>query len=94
MGPVGPKGDPGPQGPPGMPGEPGKDATVDIQAIVQQVLAEMPQQEVTIDIQQIADEVIRQLPPVRMQIQHPNGEVFEQSAPLGKPIAVKLVPVK
>ena len=34
------------------------------------------------------------LPPVRMEIQHPNGDVRFQEKPLGGIIAIKLVPVK
>ncbi len=34
------------------------------------------------------------LPPVRMEIQHPNGDIRFQEKPLGGIIAIKLVPVK
>lgn len=45
-----------------------------------------------IDYQAIAKAVVAELPPVRMQIEHPDGKVFEQSKPLGEPIRIKLVP--
>lgn len=45
-----------------------------------------------IDIDTIVKAVIEQLPPVTIQIEHPNGEVFSQSKPLGEAIRLKLVP--
>jgi len=46
----------------------------------------------TVDSISVGPDGVLRLPPVRMQIQHPGGQVFEQSKPLGRPIAIKLVP--
>lgn len=45
-----------------------------------------------VDIDAIVAEVLRRLPPVMFEIQHPDGKVFSQSKPLGKPIRLRLVP--
>jgi hypothetical protein len=44
------------------------------------------------DISIIVGEVLKQMPPVMFEIQHPNGEVFSQSKPLGEAIRLRLVP--
>ena len=40
-----------------------------------------------------SDGVLR-LPPVVLQIEHPDGQVYQQAKPLGRPITIKLVPVQ
>lgn len=77
----GPQGEPGPMGPVGPP------AQVDIQAIVQQVVAEMPQQEVRIDIDQLAEAVLERLPPITVKLYDKEGNfVSSETYPAGKAI--------
>lgn len=104
-GPAGPPGDPGAEGPagpagppgisgsdgqPGAPGAPGSAGPVGPPTKI--VLVDESGNSIT-TIAPDADGTLK-LPPVILQIEHPSGQVFKQAKPLGKPITIKLVPVK
>jgi hypothetical protein len=102
-GPVGPAGEPGaqgeqgppgpsgPAGAPGPPGPPGPNGSIG-QAGSAGPSVRLRLSDGTV-LSADADGVIP-LPPVMMQIEHPDGRIATQSKPLGKPITIKLVPIK
>ena len=89
-------GNPRLKGPPGPQGPPGKDAKLDYDKLAGEVVKRLPPVRI-----QIGQRVIEarlgekiSLPPIRMEIQHPNGQVRFQEKPLGGIIAIRLVPVR
>jgi hypothetical protein len=100
-GPAGPQGLPGPAGvagadgkvgaagPPGPPGPAGQDGQ---SAAPLAVVLEDQNGQAATTISVGSDGMLR-LPPVVLQIEHPDGQVFQQAKPLGRPITIKLVPV-
>jgi len=47
----------------------------------------------TVETISVGTDGVLRLPPVILQIEHPNGQVYEQAKPLGRPITIRLVPV-
>jgi len=89
-GPAGPAGPPGPVGPSGPAGPPG--AAGDSAPPLSVALEDADGN--TADIISVGTDGVLRLPPVVLQIEHPNGQVYEQAKPLGRPITIRLVPAK
>ncbi len=93
-GPAGPPGPPGedgaagPPGPPGVAGPAGASANLQNLKVVLQGESGQPTETLSVG----PDGVLR-LPPVMLQIEHPDGKVYQQAKPLGRPITIRLVPV-
>lgn len=104
IGPAGPEGPAGPAGPPwsagadgltGAPGPPGPQGSAGkdgASAGPLSVVLEDGHGNVADTISVGSDGVLR-LPPVVLQIEHPDGQVYQQAKPLGRAITIKLVPV-
>ena len=84
----------------GTDGKPGQDAVVDYNTLAEQVANRLPPIRVVQEAgkggtpleQSVPLGGTLRLPPVRMEIQHPDGQVYYQEKPLGGVIAIKLVP--
>lgn len=91
------------KGPPGKDGKDGADgnpATIDYDQVAENVQQRLKPIEVVFlgrDNAPVASQTVPlggvlELPPVRMEIQHPAGEVYYQEKPLGGTIALELIP--
>jgi hypothetical protein len=47
-----------------------------------------------VDTISVGSDGVLRLPPVVLQIEHPDGQVYQQAKPLGRAITIKLVPVQ
>jgi hypothetical protein len=90
QGPVGPAGADGLAGAPGPPGPAGKDGA---SAAPLSILL-VDQDGKTAGTISVGSDGVLRLPPVVLQIEHPDGRVYQQAKPLGRPITIKLVPVQ
>lgn len=108
IGPAGPQGPAGPAGPAGPPGLAGADGSAGVQgppgpqgpagkdgagtAPLSVVLEDGHGH--AVDTISVGSDGVLRLPPVVLQIEHPDGQVYQQAKPLGCAITIKLVPVQ